>query len=107
MGDLFEVWIGDDAISELEILVATSLAQFSQQGASVFILHGNRDFLIRENYAERCAAKLIYDHHQLNIGSDTILLLHGDTLCTDDDEYQKKCLRSKMNTSWGHMGTMS
>lgn len=89
LGDLFEVWIGDDAISELEILVATSLAQFSQQGASVFILHGNRDFLIRENYAERCAAKLIYDHHQLNIGSDTILLLHGDTLCTDDDEYQK------------------
>ena len=89
LGDLFEVWIGDDAISELEILVANSLAQFSQKGASIFILHGNRDFLIREDYADRCQAKLIYDHHLIQTKTDKILLLHGDTLCIDDEEYQR------------------
>jgi UDP-2,3-diacylglucosamine hydrolase len=89
LGDLFEVWIGDDAISELETLVANSLAQFSQQGASIFILHGNRDFLIRQEYADRCQATLIYDHHLIQTKTDKILLLHGDTLCIDDEEYQK------------------
>lgn len=89
LGDLFEVWIGDDAISELEIIIADALTQFSNCGASIYLLHGNRDFLIMEDYAKLCSANLIDDHHIIHSGSDKILLLHGDTLCTDDVDYQQ------------------
>ena len=89
LGDLFEVWIGDDAIADTEIAVASKLLDFSQNGASVFIMHGNRDFLIGEEYANRCGATIIYDNHLIKIEDENLLLLHGDTLCTDDIEYQR------------------
>ena len=87
LGDLFEVWIGDDAIADTEIAVASKLHDFSQHGASVFIMHGNRDFLIGDEYANRCGATIIYDNHLVKIEDENLLLLHGDTLCTDDIEY--------------------
>ena len=87
LGDLFEVWIGDDAIADTEIAVASKLLDFSQNGASVFIMHGNRDFLIGDEYANRCGATIIYDNHLIKIEDENLLLLHGDTLCTDDIEY--------------------
>ena len=87
LGDLFEVWIGDDAIADTEIAVASKLHDFSQHGASVFIMHGNRDFLIGDKYAKRCGATIIYDNHLVKIEDENLLLLHGDTLCTDDIEY--------------------
>ena len=89
LGDLFEVWIGDDAITAPDVEVASKLREFSECGASLFIMHGNRDFLIGREYAERCGATIIYDHHLINIGQEKLLLLHGDTLCTDDVDYQK------------------
>jgi len=88
LGDLFEVWIGDDATSELEILIAESLSNFSDN-TPVYFLHGNRDFLIRESYTNTCNINIIKDHHTLELKNEKILLLHGDTLCTDDSDYQQ------------------
>ena len=67
LGDLFEVWIGDDAIADTEMAVASKLRDFSQHGASVFIMHGNRDFLIGNEYANQCGATIIYDNHLVKI----------------------------------------
>ena len=52
-------------------------------------MHGNRDFLIGSDYAKRCGATILEDHHIISIGDENLLLLHGDTLCTDDAEYQQ------------------
>ena len=87
LGDLFEVWIGDDAIADTEMAVASKLRDYSQHGASVVIMHGNRDFLIGNEYANQCGATIIYDNHLVKIEDENLLLLHGDTLCTDDIEY--------------------
>ena len=89
LGDLFEVWIGDDAVSDVKLEVSNKLSEFSQCGPSVYILHGNRDFLIGSDYAKRCGATILEDHHIVSAGDENLLLLHGDTLCTDDAEYQQ------------------
>ena len=87
LGDLFEVWIGDDEPSSLSQKIAASLSQLKQEGTSVYLMHGNRDFLIGKEFEDACNCKLIPDPTVINLyGVDTILL-HGDTLCTDDKEY--------------------
>ena len=88
LGDLFEVWIGDDAITAPDIEIASKLREFSECGASLFVMHGNRDFLLGSEYADLCGATIIHDHHLIKIGQEKLLLLHGDTLCTDDEDYQ-------------------
>jgi len=89
LGDLFEVWIGDDDVSELKSTIAKALAAFNRAGAWIFIAHGNRDFLIGQDYAERCGATLIEDPYILRGETGSVLLLHGDQLCIDDSEYMK------------------
>lgn len=90
LGDLFEVWIGDDDKSELMDTVAEALTDYARSGADVFLMHGNRDFLLGQDYASRCQATLIHEPHILTSASHgPITLLHGDTLCTDDTEYQQ------------------
>ncbi len=89
LGDLFEVWIGDDAVSDVNLKVSKRLCEFSECGSSVYIMHGNRDFLIGSEYAKRCGATILEDHHIISTGDENLLLLHGDTLCTDDGEYQQ------------------
>ncbi|MBL6752704.1 MAG: UDP-2,3-diacylglucosamine diphosphatase [Pseudomonadales bacterium] len=88
LGDLFEMWIGDDAPSELADSVAVALADFAKAGAEIAIMHGNRDFLIGNAYAARCSARLITESEIITSGSREILLMHGDSLCTDDTDYQ-------------------
>lgn len=89
LGDLFEVWIGDDDVSELKSTIARALAAFNRAGSWIFIAHGNRDFLIGPDYAEQCGATLIEDPYILSSESDSVVLLHGDQLCIDDSEYMK------------------
>lgn len=88
LGDLFEAWIGDDDDSELSSTVATALADFAESGAAVALMHGNRDFLLGEDYAARCKARLMPDSEIIESGGKRFLLLHGDSLCTDDTDYQ-------------------
>ena len=75
LGDLFEVWVGDDNDSELSQNVISELKTLS---VPRFIMHGNRDFLIGENFCSSIKAKLLSDYHIYEDGASKILLLHGD-----------------------------
>ena len=89
LGDLFEVWVGDDDRNELIDQVATALSALKAQGTDVHIMHGNRDFLIGSDYARRCGATLIPDPSLIDCHGRQVLLMHGDSLCTRDVEYIK------------------
>ena len=89
LGDLFEVWIGDDDPNPLADLIAKELSELSRKGVEVFLMHGNRDFLIGNLYAERCGASLISEPYLITSGSQRLALLHGDVLCTRDLAYMK------------------
>ena len=90
LGDLFEYWVGDDdAGDELNARVAESLKALGQHGVAVFLMQGNRDVLLGAGYAARCDATLVSDPTLLDICGARTLIMHGDTLCTDDIEYQK------------------
>jgi UDP-2,3-diacylglucosamine hydrolase len=89
LGDLFEVWIGDDDESELASSVAAALQAFNAAGAAIYIMHGNRDFLIGADYASRCGATLVSEPLTLITAAGPVLLMHGDQLCTDDTDYMQ------------------
>lgn len=89
LGDLFEDWIGDDEQSPLIDEITSALRGFHVAGSSIYLMHGNRDFLIGDNFAKRCGAELIEDPCILKTEAGHIVLLHGDTLCTDDLEYMQ------------------
>lgn len=89
LGDLFEVWIGDDDESALKSQISAALSQFNTAGAWIFLAHGNRDFLIGDDYAMACGATLITDPYALQSEHGSVLLMHGDQLCIDDTEYMQ------------------
>ena len=89
LGDLFESWIGDDDDSPLALQVAQSLYALKQSGIPVFFMHGNRDFLLGQNYAHRAGMTLLDDPTVVEFNGERTLLMHGDTLCTDDGAYQE------------------
>lgn len=90
MGDLFESWIGDDAIGDFEQQIIDALRRFSDSGRHLYVMHGNRDFLLGEHFAELTGAVLIDDPAIMTIDDKTpALLMHGDSLCTQDSEYMQ------------------
>ena len=90
LGDLFEYWIGDDDLGDpFNASVADALRALSAKGVPLYFMHGNRDVLVGDGFAQRCGAKLITDPLLLDLFSTKTLVMHGDTLCTDDLEYQK------------------
>ncbi len=89
LGDLFESWIGDDDPAPLAREVIGELKQLSDSGTRLYFMHGNRDFMIARQFARETGCTLLPEHHLATLGGQTILLLHGDTLCTADVEYQK------------------
>ncbi|MEE4280192.1 MAG: UDP-2,3-diacylglucosamine diphosphatase [Halieaceae bacterium] len=89
LGDLFEFWVGDDDDAPLGEAVADALARFSASGADLYLMHGNRDFLLGADFASRVDAKLIPDPTVHALDGQAVLLMHGDSLCTRDIEYQK------------------
>ena len=88
LGDLFESWIGDDDVSELSQYIADRLGSLSERNISVAIMHGNRDFLIGEDFCKDSSIELINDPLIIEINTKKVMLTHGDELCTDDKEYQ-------------------
>ncbi len=88
LGDLFEFWIGDDVLSETALVVADKLVELRRRGIPCYFLHGNRDFLVGHGYAERAGLQLLPQTLVADLYGTPTLLLHGDTLCTDDLEYQ-------------------
>ncbi|MGH8634042.1 MAG: UDP-2,3-diacylglucosamine diphosphatase [Burkholderiales bacterium] len=90
LGDLFEYWVGDDDLADaFNASVADALLRLSSKGVALHFMHGNRDVLVGQAFAARCGAKLIADPTLLDLHGTRTLLMHGDTLCTDDVEYQK------------------
>jgi len=88
LGDLFEAWVGDDDPSEAGAFVADRLRALSDAGVPVFFIRGNRDFLLGQDYADRCGMTLLDDPTVVDVHGTPTLLLHGDLLCTDDAAYQ-------------------
>ena len=88
LGDLFEAWIGDDASDEVGDQVANALARLHERSVACFYIHGNRDFLLGDAYARRARMTLLPDPSVIEIEGERVLLMHGDTLCTDDVPYQ-------------------
>lgn len=88
LGDFFDVWIGDDVDTPLIEEVTTRLAGLGANGTRLYLMHGNRDFLIGAGFARRCGARLIAEPYRLNLYGRQYLLMHGDVLCTDDHDYQ-------------------
>lgn len=89
LGDLFEVWIGDDAATPDILPVIEALKKLTQSGVPLYIMVGNRDFLMGEEFAKFTGCTLIPDPYLIDLYGTTTLLMHGDTLCTDDGDYQK------------------
>ena len=88
LGDLFEAWVGDDDPSATGAQVAEGLRGLTAAGVPVHFMHGNRDFLLGEAYAQRCGMTLLPDPVLIDLYGTPTLLGHGDLLCTDDDAYQ-------------------
>lgn len=89
LGDFLEYWLGDDDKATGLEKVFQSLRKLNDKGVDVFFMAGNRDFLIGNELAEKCGFKIIEEPFIKNINGHDTLLMHGDTLCTDDIEYQK------------------
>lgn len=87
LGDLFEVWIGDDDLSDFNLSIIALLRQYADTERDLFIMGGNRDFLMGEDLANRCGATYLNDPQKLELHGVATLLMHGDSLCTRDTEY--------------------
>ncbi len=93
LGDLFEAYIGDDDDDPLLARVAVALSRLKRQ--QVFLAHGNRDFLIGAAFANRARVQLLCDETVIALGNTRALLMHGDSLCTDDLAYQQFRVQSR------------
>jgi UDP-2,3-diacylglucosamine hydrolase len=89
LGDLFEVWLGDDQPGELGEQVIAALAATSAAGVSLFVMQGNRDFLLGDRFCERAGASLMTDPTVVTVNDQQVLVTHGDALCTGDAAYQR------------------
>ncbi|MAZ65687.1 MAG: UDP-2,3-diacylglucosamine diphosphatase [Kangiellaceae bacterium] len=88
LGDFFEFWIGDDFVNPLSEGIAQALNALSSSGVKIYFMAGNRDFLIGQDYLKKAGAELLEDPTVINLYGTKTLLLHGDTLCTEDKAYQ-------------------
>lgn len=95
LGDLFEAWIGDDDPCPLHQQVANAIAALP---IPVYFIHGNRDFLIGKRFAKLANMQLLPEEVLLERFGKKLVIMHGDTLCTDDVGYQS--FRKKVHTRW-------
>lgn len=90
LGDLFEYWAGDDNLADpFNAAVASAFSECARAGTGLHFMHGNRDFLLGDAFAATCRGRLIADPFSVELRGVATLLMHGDTLCTDDRDYQK------------------
>lgn len=90
LGDLFEYWAGDDDLADAHNqTVIQALSRLSAHGVSCYLIHGNRDFLLSNDFARAANLQILQDPSMLNLHGHRVLLSHGDALCTDDLAYQE------------------
>ena len=99
LGDLFDVWIGDDAVQAEHRPALDALRQLSDSGVPIYVMHGNRDFLLGKAFESMTGCQLINEAIVIDLHGTPTLLMHGDSLCTDDVEYIQ--LRAQLrNSEW-------
>ncbi|MBE0464000.1 MAG: UDP-2,3-diacylglucosamine diphosphatase [Halomonadaceae bacterium] len=105
LGDLFDAWIGDDLLDTQHPLSAVAhgviqrLRQLSDNGTAIYIMHGNRDFLLGDRFINACQASLLSDVQEVELEGLAVALLHGDSLCTKDEAYMAFRQQSR-NPEW-------
>ncbi|MBA1243684.1 UDP-2,3-diacylglucosamine diphosphatase [Pseudomonas japonica] len=101
LGDFFEAWIGDDAMSPYQASICRALRELTDSGTQVYLMHGNRDFLIGEAFCQAAGCTLLSDPCVIDLDGEEVLLMHGDLLCTRDEGYLKlrRVLRNPL-TLW-------
>ncbi len=89
LGDLFEFWVGDDDPNEHYAAMKSAMRALVDSGVPVFFMHGNRDFMIGVDFAHETGVQILPDPHPVELYGTSVLLSHGDAMCTDDVEYQQ------------------
>lgn len=89
LGDFFEVWVGDDGMTPYQHQIASALRVLSDSGTRVYLMHGNRDFMIGRAFCREAGCTLLRDPHIATFRSERVLLMHGDSLCTRDEGYMR------------------
>ncbi|WP_323814768.1 UDP-2,3-diacylglucosamine diphosphatase [Cellvibrio sp. NN19] len=89
LGDFFDTWIGDDDDSALALEVANELQHVHTRGTAIYFIHGNRDFLLGKDYADKAGMTLLPEISTIDLYGTPTLIMHGDELCTEDTEYQQ------------------
>lgn len=89
LGDLFEAWIGDDDPDPDKRRALDALRATTAAGVACYLIHGNRDFLIGRRFCEQTGVRLLKDGTVVELYGRRVLLMHGDSLCTDDRAYQR------------------
>lgn len=104
LGDLFEVWYGDDVGLQIYAREVSRLAALTALGVPVYLMHGNRDFMIGETFAQITGIQLLNDPMVVNLQGLPTLLSHGDLWCTDDRAYQRWRRFSRLSlVQWAFM----
>ncbi len=102
LGDLFETWIGDDDDSEFNLAAIAAFRAFSDAGSQLYFMHGNRDFLLGEDFARATGGELLNEGTVVDLYGTPTLLMHGDSLCTKDEKYM--AFREQVrNPEWQQM----
>lgn len=89
LGDFFEVWVGDDGMTPFQHQIARALRALSESGTRIYLMHGNRDFMIGQAFCREAGCTLLSDPHIALFGGERVLLMHGDSLCTLDESYMR------------------
>jgi UDP-2,3-diacylglucosamine hydrolase len=89
LGDLFESWVGDDAADPSQAAAIQGIHALTSRGVPCFVMHGNRDFLLAEQFCRSSGARLLPDPLIVTLYGEPVLVMHGDALCTDDRAYQR------------------
>lgn len=99
LGDFFEVWVGDDGMTAFQTGIAEALKATSERGTKLYLMHGNRDFMIGKRFCRQAGCTLLVDPHVAHLGGERVLLMHGDSLCTRDKGYMrlKRWLRNPIS----------
>ena len=91
LGDFFEAWIGDDGMDAFQRSIAQSLRQVADGGTRIYLMHGNRDFLIGKAFCREAGCTLLPDPSVIDLYGEPVLLMHGDSLCTRDEACAAGC----------------
>ncbi len=89
LGDFFEVWIGDDAMTPFQQSIVDALRALSERGTRIYLMHGNRDFMLGKGFCRAAGCTLLGDPSVVELGGERVLLMHGDSLCTRDEGYMR------------------